>query len=82
MLVPKNLYVTNGAQIRKLAKPIIKKVGTNFCGKRSSNQIVVSAELAHKSMKVQNTRNVIFSVITYGNWSQQTKVAELISFAQ
>ena|SRR6185312_15776196 len=53
-----------GAQIRKLAKPIIKKVGMSFWGRSCSNQIEVSALAAHKSINVQNTRRVIFSVIS------------------
>ena len=65
----KKRYVTSGAQIRKLAKPIIKKVGIilkifSFSTK-GSIQISTSADPAHKSMAVQKILKVIFSIITY-----------------
>lgn len=51
--------------MRKLARPIIKKVGMSFSGKACSNHIIVSAELAHRSIIIQNTLSAIFSIITY-----------------
>jgi hypothetical protein len=57
-----------GAQVKKLAKPIIKKVGINCSGTMVPPQISVSAELAHKIIAIQKIRSAIFStieVITY-----------------
>jgi hypothetical protein len=72
----KNLYATSGAQMRKAAKPMMKKVGTNFTGTEFSNQIFASAVLAQRSMKVQNTRSAIFSTITYINQFRESEVAD------
>jgi len=53
----------SGAQMRKLAKPMIKKVGTIFCGMISPPQIRVRAEPAQSSIMVQNNLSAIFSVM-------------------
>ncbi len=60
-----------GAQIKKLAKPIMKKVGMNLKKSASSpskNQRAMSAVDAHSNIAVQNILNVIFSIITLYNW--------------
>lgn len=59
----KNRYTTIGAQIKKLAKPIIKNVGISFSGTACSAQIRVKAVHAHRSIIIQNTRRAIFSII-------------------
>jgi hypothetical protein len=61
----RNRHVTSGAQIRKLAKPRIKKVGTSLWGTASVAQMRVSAEPAHNSIIAQNRLSVIFSIIMY-----------------
>lgn len=53
-----------GAQIKKFARPKMKKVGMSFSGMTSPNQMIVSAELAHASIIVQNNFSVTRSVIT------------------
>ncbi|MDO8742167.1 MAG: hypothetical protein Q7J45_01335 [bacterium] len=53
-----------GAQIRKLAKPKIKKVGISFSGITLPIQMIVSADIAHDSIIAQNNLNVMYSVIT------------------
>jgi len=63
----KNLYTTNGAQMRKLANPTIKKVGTSFMDRRLLNQIFVRAEPAHSNISIQNILSDILSTITYTN---------------
>lgn len=56
----------SGTQIRKLAKPMMKKVGIsswNFESPPSKSQIFTNAVLAHTSIAPQNIRSVIFSII-------------------
>ena len=65
----RNRYVISGAQIRKLAKPKIKKVGMISLGKALPLlHICASAEPAHRSIIAQNSRSEIFSVIINNNW--------------
>lgn len=50
--------------MRKLAKPMIKNVGTSFMGMRPWAQMFVSAAPAVSSMKVQKKRSARDSVIS------------------
>ena len=62
----RNRYTTSGTQMRKLAKPMIKKVGIKrlICDSPApKNQILVSAVVAHSSIAAQKIRKEIFSII-------------------
>ncbi len=66
-----------GAQIRKLAKPMIKKVGMIFTGIISPNHKDIRNELAQRSINVQNILSAMRSVIIYSNYSYRSKVADM-----
>lgn len=53
----------SGAQMRKLAAPMMKNVGASLGGMTLPAQIRTRTVAAHRSIAVQKTRRVIFSVI-------------------